>query len=137
MEHRNVRGNGIDIHVAIQGPSDGTIVLLLHGFPELWYSWRHQISGLAARGYRAVAPDLRGYGDSDAPAEISSFTCFNIVGDLVAVISTLIEEDKKVFVVGHDRGALIAWYLCLLDQIKSKLWLTLVFRCLSGQPIHR
>ncbi|KAL1219843.1 hypothetical protein V5N11_022371 [Cardamine amara subsp. amara] len=122
MEHRKVRGNGIDIHVAIQGPSNGPIVLLLHGFPELWYSWRHQIPGLAAHGYRAVAPDLRGYGDSDAPPEISSYTCFHIVSDLVAIISALTSsEEEKVFVVGHDWGALIAWYLCLFrpDKVKA------------------
>ncbi|EFH57088.1 predicted protein [Arabidopsis lyrata subsp. lyrata] len=110
MEHMKVRGNGIDIHVAIQGPSDGPKVLLLHGFPEL-------------------CPDLRGYGDSDAPAEISSYTCFNIVGDLVAVISALTEDKEKVFVVGHDWGALIAWYLCLFrpDKVKALINLSVPF----------
>lgn len=134
MEHRKIKGNDIDIHVAIQGPSDGPIVLLLHGFPELWYSWRHQISGLAAQGYRAVAPDLRGYADSDAPAEISSYTCFHIVGDLVAVISALTEE--KVFVVGHDWGALIAWYLCLFrpDKVKALVNLSVPFSFRPTDP---
>ncbi|EOA28929.1 hypothetical protein CARUB_v10025176mg [Capsella rubella] len=137
MEHRKVKGNGVDIHIAIQGPSDGPIVLLLHGFPELWYSWRHQIPGLAARGYRAVAPDLRGYGDSDAPDEISSYTCFNIVGDMIAVISELTaSEDEKVFVVGHDWGALIAWYLCLFrpDKVKGLVNLSVPFSFRPSDP---
>ncbi|KAJ0260223.1 SEH protein [Hirschfeldia incana] len=127
MEHRKIRGNGVDIHVAIQGPSDGPVVLLIHGFPTLWYSWRHQIPGLAALGYRAVAPDLRGYGDSDAPPEVSSYTCFHMVGDLIAVISALTED--KVFVVGHDWGALIAWYLCLFrpDRVKALVNLSVPF----------
>ncbi|CAN7018111.1 unnamed protein product [Brassica oleracea var. botrytis] len=127
MEHRKLRGNGVDIHVAIQGPSDGPVVLLIHGFPTLWYSWRHQIPGLAALGYRAVAPDLRGYGDSDAPSEISSYTCFHLVGDMIAVISALTED--KVFVVGHDWGALIAWYLCLFrpDKVKALVNLSVPF----------
>ncbi|EOA28967.1 hypothetical protein CARUB_v10025219mg [Capsella rubella] len=112
MEHRKVKGNGVDIHVAIQGPSDGPIVLFLHGFPKLWYSWRHQIPGLAARGYRAVAPDLHGYEDSDAPAEISSYTCFNIV------------------------GALIAWYLCLFrpDKVKGLVNLSVPFSFRPSDP---
>ncbi|MQL85601.1 hypothetical protein Taro_018110 [Colocasia esculenta] len=65
IEHHSVVVNGICMHVAEKG--QGPVVLLLHGFPEVWYSWRHQIVGLASHGYRAVAPDLRGYGDIDAP----------------------------------------------------------------------
>ncbi|CAN8269382.1 unnamed protein product [Cochlearia groenlandica] len=109
-------------------------LLLLHGFPELWYSWRHQIPGLAAHGYRVVAPDLRGYGDSDSPSQISSYTCFNIVGDLIAVISEL--TDDKVFVVGHDWGALIAWYLCLFrpDKVKALVNLSVPFTFCRRDP---
>ncbi|MCI94687.1 epoxide hydrolase, partial [Trifolium medium] len=65
------------------------VVLFLHGFPELWYSWRHQIAALSSLGYRAVAPDLRGYGDTDAPDSISSYTIFHLVGDVVALIDSL------------------------------------------------
>nr|CAD1816954.1 unnamed protein product [Ananas comosus var. bracteatus] len=79
--HRTVEINGIAVHVAEKGPVDGagTGILLLHGFPELWYSWRHQIIGLAARGYRAIAPDLRGYGDTSAPPSVNSYTLFHLV----------------------------------------------------------
>ncbi|XP_004298141.1 PREDICTED: bifunctional epoxide hydrolase 2-like [Fragaria vesca subsp. vesca] len=119
VEHRTVRVNGINMHVAEKG--QGQVVLLIHGFPELWYSWRHQIQSLASLGYRAVAPDLRGFGDTDAPADASSYTCFHVVGDLIALLDTVAGDQKKVFVVGHDWGALIAWYLCLFrpDRVKA------------------
>ncbi|PKA57698.1 putative strigolactone esterase D14 like [Apostasia shenzhenica] len=125
VHHRKVDVNGIKMHVVEKG--EGPVVLLLHGFPELWYSWRHQILSLAARGYRAVAPDLRGYGDTDAPADVTAYTIFHIVGDLVALIDTLGQD--KVFVVGHDWGAIVAWYLCVFrpDRVKALLNLSVAF----------
>lgn len=117
FKHTIVPVNGINMHVAEKG--EGSVVLFLHGFPELWYSWRHQINFIAARGYRAVAPDLRGYGDTDAPSDIDAYTIFHIVGDLVALINSLGQD--KVFVVGHDWGAVVAWNLCLLrpDKVRA------------------
>ncbi|KAJ8493244.1 hypothetical protein OPV22_014965 [Ensete ventricosum] len=118
ISHRTVEVNdGISIHVAEKG--EGPAVLLLHGFPELWYSWRHQILGLADRGYRALAPDLRGYGDSSAPPSVASYSAFHIVGDLVALLDAL--AVPQVFLVGHDWGALVAWYMCLFrpDRVKA------------------
>ncbi|XP_050374472.1 uncharacterized protein LOC126792004 [Argentina anserina] len=127
VEHRTVRVNGIDMHVAEKG--QGPVVLFIHGFPELWYSWRHQIQALAALGYRAVAPDLRGYGDTDAPPDASSYTCFYVVGDLIALLDAVTDDQEKVFVVGHDWGALIAWYLCLFrpDRVKALVNLSVHF----------
>lgn len=90
ITHRTVSANGIKLHIAEKGT--GPMVLLLHGFPELWYSWRHQISYLASRGYRAVAPDLRGFGDSDAPPLRDSYTMLHVIGDIVALIQVLGEE---------------------------------------------
>ncbi|KAK7258941.1 hypothetical protein RIF29_24533 [Crotalaria pallida] len=87
IEHRTVEVNGINMHVTEKGK--GPVVLFLHGFPELWYTWRHQIQYISSQGYCAVAPDLRGYGDTDAPASITSYTCFHIVGDIVALIESL------------------------------------------------
>ncbi|XP_024318547.1 uncharacterized protein LOC100828936 isoform X1 [Brachypodium distachyon] len=114
VRHRTMEVNGISMHVAETGPevdAKGT-VLFVHGFPELWYSWRHQMEHLAARGYRCVAPDLRGYGGTSAPSDIASYTAFHIVGDLIALLDAL-GLAKQVFVLGHDWGALIAWYLCV------------------------
>ena len=89
IRHRTVEANGIAMHVAESGPEDGPAVLFLHGFPELWYSWRHQMAHLAARGYRCVAPDLRGYGGTEAPADVASYTAFHVVGDAVALLDAL------------------------------------------------
>ncbi|CAL4977048.1 unnamed protein product [Urochloa decumbens] len=129
VRHRTVEANGVRLHVAEAGPEGGgaPTVLLLHGFPDLWYCWRHQMSALAARGFRAVAPDLRGYGDSDAPPDASAYTTFHVVGDLVALIADL--GQPQVFVVGHDWGAIVAWQLCLLrpDLVRALVNLSVVY----------
>jgi pimeloyl-ACP methyl ester carboxylesterase len=125
IEHRTIKVNGINMHVAEKG--QGPVILFLHGFPELWYTWRHQIHALASLGYRAVAPDLRGYGDTDAPADPSSYTYLHVVGDLVALLDAIAAD--QVFVVGHDWGAIIAWYLCLFrpDRVKALVNLSVAF----------
>ncbi|CAI9118880.1 OLC1v1020507C1 [Oldenlandia corymbosa var. corymbosa] len=129
IEHKNVSVNGLNLHIAELGT--GPLVLLLHGFPELWYSWRHQIVFLAAHGYRAVAPDLRGYGDTTgAPIEDSSkFSTLHLVGDVIALLQAIAPDEDKVFVVGHDWGALIAWHLCLFrpDKVKALVNLSVAF----------
>lgn len=89
IKHRTVAVNGISMHIAEAGPADAPTILFLHGFPELWYAWRHQILSLAGHGYRCVAPDLRGYGDSDAPPDHTAYTVFHVVGDLVALLDVL------------------------------------------------
>lgn len=125
IKHKTVELNGIKIHIAEKG--EGPIVLFLHGFPELWYSWRHQIQTLSSLGYRAVAPDLRGFGDTDAPSSISSYTGFHIVGDLVALIDFLGAD--QVFLVAHDWGAIIGWYFCMFrpERIKAYVCLSVPF----------
>ncbi|KAL6849884.1 hypothetical protein ACP4OV_020511 [Aristida adscensionis] len=128
VRHRTVEANGLRMHVAEAGPEDGAAVLLLHGFPDLWYGWRHQMAALAARGYRAVAPDLRGYGDTTgAPPEAVAYTTFHVVGDLVALIADLAQP--QVFVVGHDWGAIVAWQLCLLrpDLVRALVNLSVAY----------
>ncbi|KAK6120181.1 hypothetical protein DH2020_046087 [Rehmannia glutinosa] len=129
IQHKNIQTNGINIHVAEIG--DGPAILFLHGFPELWYSWRHQMISLSSRGYRAIAPDLRGFGDSDAPPCASSYTAFHIIGDLVGLLDVLGLD--RVFLVGHDWGAVMAWYFCLLrpDRIRALVNMSVVF-----QPRH-
>nr|GMD60408.1 bifunctional epoxide hydrolase 2-like isoform X1 [Ipomoea batatas] len=118
------------MHVAQAG--QGPVVLFLHGFPECWYTWRHQMCFLASQGYRAVAPDLRGYGETTgAPNDDpSKFTSLHVVGDLVALISAVAAEDEeKVFVVGHDWGAMMAWALCLYrpDKVKALVNMSVCF----------
>ncbi|KAE8710174.1 Plectin-related isoform 1 [Hibiscus syriacus] len=102
------------------GKRGGSMILLLHDLPELWYSWRHQIVSLSSMGYRDVAPDLRGFGDSDSPDTVASYTCFNIVGDVVELINLVAPDERKVFVVGHDWGAYMAWYLRMFRPGKVK-----------------
>lgn len=107
MEHFDAELDGIRLHVAAMGT--GEPVVLLHGFPEFWYSWRHQLPALAAAGYRSLAPDLRGYSDSQRPSGVRSYAGDRLVSD----IQQLIEKyaGGKANVVGHDWGGIIAWRL--------------------------
>lgn len=110
IRRHDVTANGIRIHVAEQG--DGPMVLLVHGFPESWYSWRHQLPALAAAGYRAVAVDVRGYGRSSKPGAIDAYRMTQHVADNLGVVRALGAE--QAVVVGHDWGAPIAGYSALL-----------------------
>ncbi|WP_445398357.1 alpha/beta fold hydrolase [Streptomyces sp. LE64] len=110
LTHRLVPSPGGRIHLVEQGT--GPLVLLLHGFPESWYSWRHQLPALAAAGYRAVAVDVRGYGRSSKPAPVEAYRMLDLVDDGVAVVHGLGEESAVV--VGHDWGATIAAHSALI-----------------------
>jgi pimeloyl-ACP methyl ester carboxylesterase len=110
ITHRIVVANGIRLHVAECG--DGPVVLLIHGFPESWYSWRHQLPALAAAGYRAIAMDVRGYGRSSKPTAVADYRMVKNVADVVSLVTTFGAE--PVTVVGHDWGAPIAWTSALL-----------------------
>jgi pimeloyl-ACP methyl ester carboxylesterase len=110
INHRTVESNGISIHVAEAG--EGPVVLLCHGFPESWYSWRHQLPALAAAGYHAVAPDMRGYGQTDRPEAIEQYTQLHHVGDMVGLLDVLGAETAVI--VGHDWGAPVAWNAALV-----------------------
>ncbi len=108
--HRLVSANGITMHIAEEG--EGPLVLLLHGWPETSYTWRHQFGPLADAGYHVVAPDQRGYGRTDAPASADDYTIFHLVGDVVGLIEAL--GERQAIVVGHDWGAPVAWHTALL-----------------------
>ncbi|MFF6783363.1 alpha/beta fold hydrolase [Streptomyces sp. NPDC012510] len=110
VEHRMVDVNGVRLHIAEQG--SGPLVVLLHGFPECWHSWRHQFGPLADAGFHVIAPDQRGYGSSDHPADVGAYTILHLVGDVVGLVRALDEE--KAYVVGHDWGAPVAWHTALL-----------------------
>ena len=105
VKHRFVQVNGIKMHIAEQG--EGPLVVLCHGFPELWYSWRHVIPAVAAAGYHVVAPDMRGYGQTDAPPKIEDYTQSQFVGDIVGLVHALGYE--QAIIAGHDWGAPVAY----------------------------
>ena len=102
--------NGLRMRVTTQG--QGPLVLLCHGFPELAHSWRHQVAALAAAGYRVAAPDMRGYGGTEAPAEIDQYTLLHLVGDMVDLVRVL--GESQAVIVGHDWGCAVAWNAALL-----------------------
>jgi pimeloyl-ACP methyl ester carboxylesterase len=102
--------NGIKMHIAEQG--QGPLVIMCHGFPELGYSWRHQLPALTEAGFHAVAPDQRGYGQTDCPEPIEAYNILQLVGDIVGLVHSLGEE--KAVIVGHDWGAPVAYNCALL-----------------------
>ena len=125
VTHRTVTANHMDIHIAEAGPADGPLVVLCHGFPESWYSWRHQLPALAAAGYHVVAPDQRGYGRTTAPEDIRAYTQFQLVGDIVGLVQALGAENAVI--AGHDWGAPVAW--------NAALWRPDVFRAVIGLSV--
>jgi pimeloyl-ACP methyl ester carboxylesterase len=135
VTHRFVETNGIRMHIAEQGA--GPLVLLCHGFPESWYSWRHQLPALAAAGYHAVAPDMRGYGQTDRPEETERYTQLHLVGDMVGLLRALGAETAVI--VGHDWGAPVAWNAALMrpDQFRAVIALSVPYTPRGGTPPTR
>ena len=125
VKHRFIETNGIHMHFAECG--EGPLVVLCHGFPESWYSWRHQLQALAAAGFHAVAPDMRGYGQTDQPEAIDQYTLLHLVGDIVGLLDALGAE--QAVVAGHDWGAPVAWHCALLrpDRFRAVIGLSVPF----------
>jgi epoxide hydrolase A/B len=125
IRHHSIETNGIRMHVAEAG--DGPLVVLCHGFPESWYSWRHQLVALAEAGYHAVAPDMRGYGQTDQPEAIEAYSLLHLVGDVVGLLDAL--GVATAVVVGHDWGAPVAWHAALLrpDRFRAVIGLSVPF----------
>ena len=111
LKHDFVHTNGIRLHY-VEAGSSGPLIVLCHGFPESWYSWRHQLPALAATGFRVVAPDQRGYGQTDRPHAIAAYNILDLVGDIVGLVNAL--GEKEAVIVGHDWGALVAQQAALL-----------------------
>ena len=109
ITQRRVATNGIELNIAEAG--EGPLVLMVHGFPESWYSWRHQFQALADAGFHAVAPDMRGYGDSDKPHDIKAYNQVEVVNDIIGLIPALGYE--TAIVLGHDWGGPTAWSCAL------------------------
>ena len=133
IAHRFVDStSGLRMHIAEAG--SGPLVLLLHGFPECWYSWRHQLTALAEAGYHAVAPDQRGYARTGGPAEADQYTIHHLVGDAIGLIDALGEE--KAVVVGHDWGAPVAWSAAQFrpERVRGVACLSVPHRPRSSRP---
>jgi pimeloyl-ACP methyl ester carboxylesterase len=111
IEFGFIETNRVRLHVAEAGPADGPLVVLLHGFPEFWYGWRHQIVALAAAGYRVLAPDQRGYHLSDKPRGRDAYAIDRLAADVIGLIAARGRDSAAV--VGHDWGAGVAWWLAL------------------------
>jgi len=105
FELRTFRSNGVALRAAVAG--DGPPVILVHGFPELWYSWRHQIGPIAEAGWRVIAPDVRGYGGSDKPEPVAAYDMATMIADVIGLIDAAGAE--KAVLIGHDWGAPICW----------------------------
>jgi pimeloyl-ACP methyl ester carboxylesterase len=130
--HRQIEANGISIHFAEAG--DGPLVLLIHGIPELWYSWRFQLGGLADAGYHVVAADLRGCGRTAAPAGVESYSMLNLVSDVIGLLDALGEETAVL--VGHDWGAHVAYHCAELypSRVSALVALSVPYASRGPEP---
>ncbi len=118
--------NGLSLRAAVEG--DGPLVIMVHGWPELWYSWRHQIKPIVQAGYRVVAPDVRGYGGSDKPYDVEAYDMVNMMADVIGIIDAFGED--TAILVGHDWGAPICWNTAALhpDRISAVAALSVPYR---------
>jgi pimeloyl-ACP methyl ester carboxylesterase len=130
MKHRQIEANGISLHFVEAG--DGPAVLFCHGFPAIWSCWKDQMAAVAEAGFRAIAPDMRGYGSSSVPAEAEDYTPYETVGDLVAILDAA--GVQTACVVGHDFGANIAWNAAMMrpDRFTAVAGLSVQFRPPGG-----
>ncbi len=112
-----------ELRMRVASAGEGPLLVLLHGFPESWYSWRHQLRALADAGYRAAAPDMRGFGRTEAPQEIDAYDVIDLCGDVTGLIDALDEE--RAILVGHDWGAVVAWYCALLEPERFSALITM------------
>src|SRR5205085_2838493 len=132
VSHRYIEANGLRMHIAEQG--SGPLVLLCHGFPECWYSWRYQLQALSEAGYHAVVPDLRGYGQTDRPEDVGAYTLLHLVGDLVGILDVLGEQNA--ILVSHDWGSVLAWQAALMRPDRFPALVTMSVPYLPRAPLH-
>lgn len=111
FRERFIETNGVKLHVMEAGPQDGPMILFLHGFPEFWYAWRKQLQYFADKGYLVVAPDQRGYNLSDKPEGVAAYKIDELAKDIIGLIDAY--GRKQIFLVGHDWGASVSWWVAL------------------------
>lgn len=131
VTHRTVSSNGVHLHFVEQG--EGPLIVLCHGFPEAWYSWRHQLPALSAAGFRAVAVDMRGYGQSDRPEAIDQYALLHLIGDMVGLLDAL--GVQQAVIAGHDWGAVVAWHAALLRPDRFRAVIALSTPYLQRYPV--
>ena len=119
----SLQSNGIEIHYVEKG--EGPLVIFCHGWPESWYSWRHQIREIGSKGYRAVALHMRGYGKTTKPEDIEAYNITNLVGDVVGAVTEL--GASEAVVVGHDWGSIVGWALISRGNINVKKYISILF----------
>ncbi len=131
---RTINTNGIKIRAAVEG--EGPLVVMVHGFPESWYSWRHQMTPLASAGFTACAIDVRGYGGSDKPHPVEAYDMQNVTADVAGVIDALSPGEPAV-IIGHDWGAPIVWHTALLhrDKVRAVAGLSVPYSGRPSQPL--
>ncbi|XP_057764571.1 uncharacterized protein LOC130985560 isoform X1 [Salvia miltiorrhiza] len=132
IEHKYVEINGLKHHVAEIGGDSSPAVVFLHGFPEIWYSWRHQMIAVAEAGFRAIAPDYRGYGLSDPPPQPDKAIFLDLVDDLLALLDAL--SLSKVILIGKDFGAMVASLFTLLHQDRVLSFVTIGVPFMPPRP---
>src|SRR5687767_1201118 len=132
IKNRKILTNGINMHIGEAGA--GFPVIFLHGFAELWYSWRHQLPALAAAGFHAVAPDLRGFGQTDAPPEVESYSTKNRAADVIGLLDALNAE--KCVLVGNDWGSGLAWAMAQLypERVMAMFHLNIAYSPRGNEP---
>lgn len=136
MRHYQIKARDVELHVVEEsGNPEGAAVLLCHGFPAIWSSWRFQMAALAKAGYRAIAPDMRGYGMSSAPQSAEAYTPLHTVGDLVAILDAL--GVKTAVVIGHDFGATVAWNAAMMrpDRFKAVCGMSVPYTAPGGEGL--
>lgn len=137
LEQSRVATNGVSLHTVTAGPADGPLVVLLHGFPEYWRGWRHQVGPLARAGYRVLAPDQRGYNLSDKPAGVAAYAVDVLVEDIVGLLDAC-GRDAAVL-VGHDWGGAVAWWTALRhpDRLSALVLLNMPHPSVMARHLRR
>jgi pimeloyl-ACP methyl ester carboxylesterase len=111
--HTTITTNGVTLHAVHSGPEGGPLAILLHGFPEFWYGWRHQIGPLAGAGHRVLAPDQRGYNTSDKPVRVADYALDLLAADVIGLIDAAGAGRARAALIGHDWGGIVAWWAAL------------------------